>query len=63
MVQLAICEVPSPTALAAQINGCRRPIIVARPAAAPSDIDDARCACDVLEAELADIGDFAGYMV
>lgn len=39
------------------------PIIVASPLAAPQPLADARAACDALQRDLADIGQFAGYIV
>ena len=40
-----------------------KPIVVRRKLAEPRDITDSRAACDLLQRELAPIGQFAGYVV
>jgi hypothetical protein len=49
--------------LAVALRDCTAPLIACRPAGAQNSVVAARAECDRLQADLAAIGDFAGYIV
>jgi hypothetical protein len=57
--RIAWCEIGSSGAVPPTLRDL--PIIVYRPAAQNTTIEEARRQCDRLQADLADLGDFAGY--
>jgi hypothetical protein len=60
---LAVCEDPDATTLAARAADCAKPVLAMRRASDYSSVQMARDECDRLQAALAGRGDFAGYMV
>lgn len=61
--QVIVVEVAEPAELAEKIAGCSLPIVAYRPELRPLEVAMARAACDRLQRDLAQIGDFAGYLV
>lgn len=56
-------DVDDAEAFAAAARGCALPLIAHRPLAAPEPLAAARRGCDVLQRDLATVGDYAGYVV
>ncbi|MEX2560808.1 MAG: hypothetical protein WD403_12880, partial [Pirellulales bacterium] len=60
---VAVCRGSDGVELARRARDCRLPVIAHRPAGWRDDLVEARRQCDQLERELAEPGDFAGYVV
>jgi hypothetical protein len=58
-----VCDMANPDTWAARTADCKLPIIAARPAAKPRSLMEARALCDLLQRDLADQGEIAGYIV
>jgi hypothetical protein len=61
--QIIFAEVGELGRFANRFENSNRPIIAVRPLPHTTKIESARAACDVLQADLAPYGDFAGYIV
>jgi hypothetical protein len=61
--KLVFAEVTSPQGFARRIAGMEQPVIAMRRSEGPTDLVEARMACDQLQRDLAPFGDFAGYMI
>lgn len=60
---VVVCRGSDAVALARRARDCRLPVIAHRPAGWRDDLVEARRQCGQLEGELAELGDFAGYVV
>jgi len=60
---VAIVDASDPPAASAAAAACPTPVIAALPPAPAMEVEQARRLCDVLQADLAGRGEFAGYVV
>jgi glycosyl hydrolase family 2 len=60
---LLLASATNPDRVASVIAQSELPVLAARPLVAPADLAVARAACDMLQRDLAPLGQFAGYIV
>ena len=58
-----VYRINDPTRIADYASRCMLPVIAYRPLAETAPAADSRAACDALQRDLAEMGDFAGYFV